>query len=161
MFGTNSSKTSKPWCCLEIAGNTGMGLFVSDIKRDNTEVGDPQPGEVVELTSGERGTLICSHEMGLTPLDLFNDIVTEPSDMKSFLGSDLSRDNDRSSLAIKSYLKFCKLTGHQTWDPDEATNDIDTVVNVKIEPIEDFEEIELIGKDYYFFIYSKIWSIKD
>ena len=125
-----------------------MGLFVSDIKRENTEsTVDPQPGEMVELISGERGTLICSHEMGLTPLDLFNDIVTESSDMKSFLGPDLSRDNDRSSLAIKSYLKFCKLTGHQTWDPDEANNEIDIAVNVKIEAIDDFDEIELIGKD--------------
>ena len=129
-----------------------MGLFVSDIRRDNTEVVDPQPGEVVELTSGERGTLICSHEMGLTPLDLFNDIVTEPSDMKSFLGPDLSRDNDRSSLAIKSYLKFCKLTGHQIWDPDKTYNDIDMVDNVKLEAVDDFDEIELVGKDYEFFV---------
>merc|ERR1712008_100238 len=93
--------------------------------------------------------------MGLTPLDLFNDIVTDPSDMKNFLGESLARENDRpETLAIKSYLKFCRLTNNEPWDPERDYFDMNDQVlaiglypetQIKVECVDDFEDdIELI-----------------
>ena len=48
--------------------------------------------------------------MGLTPLDLFNDILTERNDLTNFLGPGNWRESDGIALSIKSYLKFCAMT---------------------------------------------------
>ena len=151
MFGKEAQST-KPWCCIEADGSSGMSLFVSGIERTlkrsveitemNTQSDTPQVGELVELTSGERGTLICSHEMGLTPLDLFNDIVTDPADMRNFLGDSCVKETDRSSLSIKAYLKFCKITDHNHWDFERDT--VDKEIHIKVEQVDDYEEIETI-----------------
>ena len=62
------------------------------------------------------GELVCSSKMGVNSLDLFNHVMTEENDLRSFLGTDNCDDTDKMpSLAIKSYLKFCSITGGRVW----------------------------------------------
>ena len=57
------------------------------------------------------GELLCSSKMGVNSLDLFNHVMTDETDLRSFLGPTNYDDNDKLiSLAIKSYLKFCSET---------------------------------------------------
>ena len=62
----------------------------------------PEIGNCVRLNTGEEGTLLCSKGMGLTPLDLFNDILIERNDLKNFLGPGNWRESD--SIALRSVL---------------------------------------------------------
>ena len=55
-------------------------------------------GEEVRTVSGHNGILICSNEMGITPMDLFNDIMTNPADLQSFLGADNCKETDNIAL---------------------------------------------------------------
>ena len=54
--------------------------------RNNTST--PEVGQMVGLTvkgMSLSGTLICNSEMGITVMDLFNDILTNISDIQNFL----------------------------------------------------------------------------
>jgi len=55
-------------------------------------------GEEVRTESGHTGILICSDQMGITPMDLFNDIVTNPADMQIFLGANNCKQTDNIAL---------------------------------------------------------------
>ena len=62
------------------------------------------------------GELLCSSKMGVNSLDLFNHVMTDETDLRSFLGPTNYDDNDKLiSLAIKSYLKFCSETKTEHW----------------------------------------------
>ena len=56
----------------------------------------------MRLDTGEEGTLLCSKGMGLTPLDLFNDILIERNDLKNFLGPGNWRESD--GIALRNVL---------------------------------------------------------
>ena len=72
---------------------------------------EPQVGDLVHVNNLD-GELLCSSKMGVNSLDLFNHVITEENDLRSFLGTDNCDDTDKNaSLAIKSYLKFCSITG--------------------------------------------------
>jgi len=47
------------------------------------EIGQPVQTKVNDITT--TGTLICSSGMGLSPIDLLNDILTAESDLENFL----------------------------------------------------------------------------
>ena len=71
----------------------------SKLAADNTESDKrPEIGNCVKLNTGEEGTLLCSKGMGLTPLDLFNDILIERDDLKNFLGPGNWRESDTIAL---------------------------------------------------------------
>lgn len=54
--------------------------------------------------------------MGVNSLDLFNHVMTDETDLRSFLGPANFDDNDKLiSLAIKSYLKFCSEAKTEQW----------------------------------------------
>ena len=55
-------------------------------------------GSEVETISGKSGILICSSGMGLSPMDLFNDILTERNDLENFLGDCNFKESDSISL---------------------------------------------------------------
>ena len=55
-------------------------------------------GSEIETTSGETGVLICSSRMGLTPMDLFNDIFTSRTDLTNFLNDYNCKESDNISL---------------------------------------------------------------
>ena len=55
-------------------------------------------GSEVETISGEAGVLICSSGMGLSPMDLFNDILTNRQDLKNFVGDCNFKETDNISL---------------------------------------------------------------
>ena len=48
--------------------------------------------------SPDIGILICSSGMGLSPMDLFNDIFTDRRDLENFLGENDCKDSDNISL---------------------------------------------------------------
>ena len=55
-------------------------------------------GSEVETISGESGVLICSSGMGLSPMDLFNDIFTSRTDLTNFLNDYNCKESDNISL---------------------------------------------------------------
>ena len=55
-------------------------------------------GSEVETISGEAGVLICSSGMGLSPMDLFNDILTNRQDLENFVGDCNFKETDNISL---------------------------------------------------------------
>ena len=57
---------------------------------------------------------------------------------------DNAKETDRqSALAIKCYLKFCKMIGEDHWDPDAS--DIVENVEIKMKPLDEYE-IETIDE---------------
>ena len=62
-------------------------------------------GSEVETISGESGVLICSSGMGLSPMDLFNDIFTGSTDLTNFLNDYNCKESDNISLrSVFSYI---------------------------------------------------------
>ena len=59
-------------------------------------------GSEVETISGESGVLICSSGMGLSPMDLFNDIFTSRTDLTNFLNDYNCKESDNISLRTSS-----------------------------------------------------------
>ena len=58
-------------------------------------------------------------------LDLFNNVLTEEKDLRSFLGPENCDANDKStSLAIKSYLKLCSVTDTKQWQVGGYRNEV-------------------------------------
>jgi len=58
------------------------------------------------------GTLICNSAMGLTPVDLFNDILTTESDLQNFLKqNNIKCSTGVPGMVIQAYLAFCQKLG--------------------------------------------------
>merc|ERR1739848_362822 len=83
---TAGDETGK-WSCLEIDRPTGVERAISfdNVKHNfsdesalNADIGD----QVVTTIDGRsvNGTLVCDSGMGITPIDLFNDILTTEKD---------------------------------------------------------------------------------
>ena len=68
-------------------------------------------GSEVETVSGKSGILICSSGMGLSPMDLFNDILTDRNQLENFLGDRNFKESDSISLrtVFKKYLAGSKM----------------------------------------------------
>ena len=62
--------------------------------------------------------------MGLSPIDIFNEVMTKPHDLRHFLGEDNWKESETLALSIKSYLKFCKLLEIKPWSPVSIEDDI-------------------------------------
>ena len=68
----------------------------------------------------KNGELISSSVLDANCLDLFNNVLTEEEDLRSFLGPKNCDANDKStSLAIKSYLKLCSVTNTKQWQVND------------------------------------------
>ena len=60
---------------------------------------------------------------------------------------DNAKETDRqSALAIKCYLKFCKMIGEDHWDPDAS--EIVENVEIKMEPLDEYEIETIDTRDY-------------
>ena len=81
-------------------------------------------GQNVTTESGKEGKLICASGMGLSPIDIFNEVMTKPHDLRHFLGEDNWKESETLALSIKSYLKFCKLLEIKPWSPVSIEDDI-------------------------------------
>ena len=68
------------------------------------------------------GTLLCQSNMGLSPMDVFNDVLTESDNLQQYLGDDNYSNTDNAALSIKSYLKFCHDMDVPHWRPDQTDN---------------------------------------
>lgn len=78
----------------------------------NAEIGDRI---TVDNVTGE---LLCSFDSGFGVMDIFNYVMTEMNDLKSFLGLENCENTDKlPSLIIKSYLKFSSMISHPIWEP--------------------------------------------
>ena len=47
---------------------------------------------------GDSGVLVCHSDMGLTPMDLFNDILNNEDDLKEYLGKRNYKESEKISL---------------------------------------------------------------
>ena len=102
-------------------------LCISSMSEAKTECDEEEThdvqfnvGDSVQLDN-VNGQLICSSKMGLQNLDVFNHVMTDEKDLRSFLGDNNCNSMDKApSLAIKSYLKFCSLTETPQWQVDSA-----------------------------------------
>jgi len=82
------------WSCLEFEDVAGPRRFIS------FEVGRGDIGDRVEsnITGRlEQGILVCNSDMGLTAMDLFNDILTQENDLKNFLTQSDVKQNQVST----------------------------------------------------------------
>ena len=51
---------------------------------------------------------------------MFDDIITNESDLRFYLGEDNCGEIENRSLSIKSYIKFCHETDIQLWSPIQS-----------------------------------------
>ena len=82
--------------------------------------GIPDIGDsVTTYISGQQinGVLICSSEMGLTPIDLFNDILVSETDLKAFLSQNKVKECSANlpGMIIQAYVIFCKTNHFNYW----------------------------------------------
>ena len=80
----------------------------------------PEIGDQVYTFVNEKrmdGVLVCASGMGLTPIDLFNDILVMEQDLRTFLWQN-NVENCSSNLPgmiIQSYLTFCEKARAEIW----------------------------------------------
>jgi len=84
-------------------------------------------GRHIRTENGKEGKLICASGMGLTPIDIFNEIMTKPHDLRNFLGEENWKESETHALSIKGYLKFCQMLEVKPWSPVTADDDLKTV----------------------------------
>lgn len=63
------------------------------------------------------GVLVCASGMGLTPFDLFNDILITESDLRTFLWQNNIEQcsNSVPGMIIQSYISFCEKSSAEIW----------------------------------------------
>ena len=64
---------------------------------DNT-TGSNETGSRMVTPDGDSGVLVCHSDMGLTPMDLFNDILNNEDDLKEYLGKRNYKESEKISL---------------------------------------------------------------
>ena len=64
---------------------------------DNTS-GSNETGSRMVTPDGDSGVLVCHSDMGLTPMDLFNDILNNEDDLKEYLGKRNYKESEKISL---------------------------------------------------------------
>ena len=64
---------------------------------DNT-TGSSETGSRMVTPDGDSGVLVCHSDMGLTPMDLFNDILNNEDDLKEYLGKRNYKESEKISL---------------------------------------------------------------
>ena len=64
---------------------------------DNTG-GSNETGSRMVTPDGDSGVLVCHSDMGLTPMDLFNDILNNEDDLKEYLGKRNYKESEKISL---------------------------------------------------------------
>ena len=55
-------------------------------------------GQHIRTENGKEGKLICASGMGLTPIDVFNEIMTKPHDLRNFLGEENWKESETHAL---------------------------------------------------------------
>ena len=126
------------WSCLEFEeGPTGQLRRYISFEHDLSSVGEV--GDKVEsnITGQVRsGTLICHSRMGLTPIDLFNDILTSETDLRQFLEqNEVSKfSSSQPGLVIQAYLAFVQQVKCDVFSPVCNTGVSNTDVAVFNEP---------------------------
>merc|ERR1712230_202510 len=84
--------------------------------------------------------------MGITPMDLLNDILTTDDDLRYFLNANnVEPAFAQAGLIIQSYLTFCRLANQNVWDPCEKNNT--EIIQPKIEIDDDQILPEFIEND--------------
>ena len=82
---------------------------------DNTT--GSETGSRMVTPDGDSGVLVCHSDMGLTPMDLFNDILNNEDDLKEYLGKTNYKESEKISLRKIFKAKigvFQTQTGHNT-----------------------------------------------
>ena len=115
-----------------------MNYFSSDV-----EIGSQVKVQVDG--SNQKGVLICHSALGLSALDVFNEIITSSADHEAFLKqNNVDYISGESALSIQAYLTFCYLTNQTPWsvnvfNPSDIS-DIDFVAETETKPVtEPFE----------------------
>ena len=143
--------TDVAWSCLEFeVGPSGQPRRYISFEHDLSSVGEV--GDKVEsnITGQVRnGTLICHSRMGLTPIDLFNDILTSELDLRQFLKqNEVSKfSSSQPGLVIQAYLAFVQQVKYDVFLPVCNTG----VSNTDVTTVAVFNEpntvVELVEND--------------
>ena len=125
------------WSCLEFEEANGRLRRYISFEHDLGNVGEI--GDKVEsnMTGRSRsGTLICHSRMGLTPMDLFNDILTSEIDLRKFLEqNDVAKmSSSQPGLVIQAYLTFVQQVKCDVFTPVSNTSSQNTDSSVFNEP---------------------------
>ena len=72
-------------------------------------------GHHIRTENGKEGKLICASGMGLTPIDVFNEIMTKPHDLRNFLGEENWKESETHALRQEFFLRKVL-----TVSPDES-----------------------------------------
>ena len=62
-------------------------------------------GQHVVTESGKEGKLICGSGMGVTPIDVFNEVMTKPADLRQFLGEENWKESETLALRNVCFLR--------------------------------------------------------
>ena len=88
-FVDHSAALQNEWSCIEVDKGQCVQRMISFEKVVHKEAGaTPKIEDPIQTMIGDQafsGTLICNSEMGITPIDLFNDILTASEDILTFL----------------------------------------------------------------------------
>lgn len=106
---------SRGWRCIELEDGSRHLHFSSP------SVGLGDVGELIEYDRGgeiHRGTLVATSEMGVTSIDLFNDILVCEEDLGVFLKNQgISPLPSKAGLLIQAYLVFAREAQVDVFDP--------------------------------------------
>ena len=108
-------RMSDSWGCIEYPDSSRLIHFVPFVDEIGTEVVD---------SNGRSGILIANHQMGLSVLDLFSEILSQENDLKQFVKTMNCPEVSTTlpGLIIQAYLLFAKKTEGNVYQPIEINS---------------------------------------
>ena len=110
------------WSCFEIEenGENRRLIMFDDFGTSSGEIG--KTNKISVNGASKEGILICDSTMGISPLDIFTDILIEITDLKNFVHTfDIQPNENKTGLAIQAYLLFCQAANVSPSDPIEKS----------------------------------------
>ena len=133
---------SDSWGCIEYPDSSRLIHFKSFVNDIGNQVVD---------SNGRSGVLIANHQMGLSVLDLFSEILSQESDLKRFVKTMDCPEVSTTlpGLIIQAYLLFSKKTDANVYQPVEESSRQVLLVFI----ISNFEKLVRLTQCTVIFVY--------